>query len=212
MSANYYFDQIKNYYEDKFNTYGARERGVDWSSKLSQELRFEQLLKIIHDKLAAFTIADVGCGYGALLEYLEKNNYENYHYFGFELVEAMIEFAKKKYSHIGKCEFILSNKLDVKYDYLVASGIFNLKFNNDSDSWLKFILDTIDEFNEKSTKGFAFNCLTKYSDSEKMRPCLFFADPCFLFDYCKMKFSKDVALIHDYGLYEFTILVRKDIQ
>jgi len=30
-----------------------------------------------------------------------------------------------------------------------------------------------------------------------------------LFDYCKRTYSRDVALLHDYGLYEFTILVRK---
>ena len=44
-----------------------------------------------------------------------------------------------------------------------------------------------------------------------MRPYLYYADPLFLFDYCKKKYSKSVALLHDYGLYEFTILVRKDI-
>jgi hypothetical protein len=32
-----------------------------------------------------------------------------------------------------------------------------------------------------------------------------------IFDICKRKFSRNVALLHDYGLYEFTILVRKDL-
>jgi hypothetical protein len=43
-----------------------------------------------------------------------------------------------------------------------------------------------------------------------MRPDLYYADPLFLFDYCKTKFSTLVSLIHDYPLYEFTILVRKE--
>ncbi|MBM3138043.1 MAG: class I SAM-dependent methyltransferase, partial [Chloroflexi bacterium] len=30
-----------------------------------------------------------------------------------------------------------------------------------------------------------------------------------LFDYCKVNFSKNVALLHDYKLYDFTIIVRK---
>jgi hypothetical protein len=29
------------------------------------------------------------------------------------------------------------------------------------------------------------------------------------FDHCKRNFSRQVALLHDYGLWEFTILVRK---
>jgi len=51
--------------------------------------------------------------------------------------------------------------------------------------------------------------LTKYSDREYMKEYLYYADPLFIFDYCKRNFSKKVALIHDYELYEFTILVRK---
>ncbi len=65
--------------------------------------------------------------------------------------------------------------------------------------------------NRFSRKGFAFNCLTSYSDKERMREDLYYSDPCFLFDYCKRHFSKNVALLHDYGLYEFTVLVRKDV-
>jgi hypothetical protein len=42
-----------------------------------------------------------------------------------------------------------------------------------------------------------------------MRNYLYYADPCALFDLCKRRYSKHVALLHDYGLYEFTILVRK---
>lgn len=55
--------------------------------------------------------------------------------------------------------------------------------------------------------------LTKYSDADRMaeRPDLFFGDPLFFFDFCKRNFSRNVALLHDYGLYDFTILVRKDV-
>ncbi|MFX7953370.1 class I SAM-dependent methyltransferase, partial [Acinetobacter baumannii] len=58
--------------------------------------------------------------------------------------------------------------------------------------------------------GFSFNCLTSYSDEDRKRDYLYYADPCQLFDLCKRRYSRQVALLHDYGLYEFTILVRKD--
>ena len=32
----------------------------------------------------------------------------------------------------------------------------------------------------------------------------------FIFDYCKKNFAKNIRLMHDYDLYEFTILVKKD--
>lgn len=43
-----------------------------------------------------------------------------------------------------------------------------------------------------------------------MKEHLYYADPAELFDHCKRNYSRNVALLHDYGLYEFTVLVRKD--
>jgi len=63
--------------------------------------------------------------------------------------------------------------------------------------------------NEYCEKGFSFNCLTSYSDDDKMKDYLYYANPMELFDLCKRKYSRNVALLHDYDLYEFTILVRK---
>jgi hypothetical protein len=42
-----------------------------------------------------------------------------------------------------------------------------------------------------------------------MRANLYYADPLYLFDHCRVHYSKWVALLHDYGLYEFTVVVRK---
>jgi hypothetical protein len=71
------------------------------------------------------------------------------------------------------------------------------------------MIETINLFNQISTSGFSFNALTKYSDKEFMKDYLYYSDPLVLFDYCKKNFSRNVALLHDYNLYEFTILVRK---
>ena len=61
-----------------------------------------------------------------------------------------------------------------------------------------------------SRRGFAFNLLTSYSDVDRRRPDLYYADPLAYFDHCKRTFSRNVALLHDYGEWEFTILVRLD--
>ncbi len=68
----------------------------------------------------------------------------------------------------------------------------------------------LEKFNSLCRKGFSCNFLTKYSDANRMRSDLYYADPCFLFDYCKRHFSKNIALLHDYQLYDFTLIVRKD--
>ncbi len=63
--------------------------------------------------------------------------------------------------------------------------------------------------NKASEKGFSFNLLTSYSDAHLKKDYLYYANPGFWFDFCKQNFSRNVALLHDYNLYEFTIRVRQ---
>jgi SAM-dependent methyltransferase len=195
------------YYTDKVLTFGSEPKGVDWNSIASQELRFEQLLKVC-DFTHPLTINDYGCGYGHLVEYMTHHNY-SFQYNGFDISDEMITRAKEKYSHLSNVQFFAGQNFEAIADYTIASGVFNVKLNHTTEDWQEYTLATIHKLNSLSSHGFAFNILTSYSDKEYMREDLYYAAPCFYFDYCKQNFSKNVALLHDYGLYEFTILVRK---
>ncbi|TMG79221.1 MAG: hypothetical protein E6H78_20525 [Betaproteobacteria bacterium] len=70
------------------------------------------------------------------------------------------------------------------------------------------MIDTIEDLAALSTRGFAFNALTSYSDPQRRRPDLYYADPLDLFDHCKRHVSRLVSLLHDTPLYEFTLIVR----
>ncbi len=200
--------QVGDYYTEKIQTHGASAQGVDWNSVESQFLRFQQLLKVIEGE-ESFSINDYGCGYGGLVDFLETLG-RSYRYTGFDISEAMILRASDKHGDRKNCSFV-QNEEDLKgSDYTVASGIFNVKMETPVEDWMEYCLETIDKLAKLSTKGFAFNVLTSYSDAEYMRPDLYYADPCFYFDHCKRKYSRWVSLLHDYGLYEFTILVKKD--
>jgi hypothetical protein len=87
--------------------------------------------------------------------------------------------------------------------------VFNVKLDAAAPAWRAHVLRSLDDLHASCRRGFAFNCLTRYSDAALMKQHLFYADPCELFDYCKTRMARDVALLHDYGLYEFTLLVRK---
>ena len=73
------------------------------------------------------------------------------------------------------------------------------------------LLKPFTRMNELADRGFSFNFLTKYSDADHMRPDLYYADPGFIFDVCKRRFSRNVAILHDYDLYDFTVVVRKKL-
>ncbi len=197
------------FYKERLSQFGDSARGVGWKDENAQLVRFEQLFKIIN-KSDHFSINDLGCGTGAFSNYV-KERVPSFVYKGYDIMPEMITQALSAIGDSSTCSFSLisdSYQMEVS-DYTIASGIFNLMFGKTKDEWLKNILDTITIMNEKSRAGFAFNALTKYSDPEFMKDELYYADPTFLFDYCKRNFSKNVALLHDYNQYDFTILVRK---
>lgn len=198
--------QVNQYYTSKIKEFGTTPQGVDWNSVESQELRFQVLSNLINEE-NNFSILDFGCGFGSMFNYFDTK-YKSFEYFGFDVSEEMIKaavekFSKKEYAKWSTCLAV------EKVDYVIASGIFNVKLENTEEDWLNYILETITKIDKSAKKGFAFNVLTKYSDKEYMKENLYYADPLYLFDYCKRNFSKNIALLHDYNIYEFSIIVRK---
>lgn len=198
---------ISNYYTKKILEHGNSPQGVDWNGLDGQILRFKQLSKIIK-KDSPFTLLDYGCGYGAYLDYL--NTYHKaFQYHGLDLSAEMIKASKKKFEDAINCSFSLSSTDLSAFDFVIASGIFNVKLHHSNVSWEKYIFNILDEMDALSVKGFACNFLSTYSDQSKQSAKLYYADPSLLFDYCKKTYSDNVILIDDYNLYEFTILVTK---
>jgi len=202
-------EDIANYYSEKIIRYGATPQGVDWNGEESQQIRFDQLCKVFQPAARNISVIDLGCGYGALLDYL-KNKLKSFEYLGVDISQEMISVAKEQYISLRNARFINAAEPDRIATYGVASGIFNVRLDKSNDEWLEYVHDMLDILDRTCRRGFAFNCLTSYSDKEKMKDYLYYADPCQLFDLCKISYSRQVALLHDYGLYEFTILVRKD--
>lgn len=206
-NKNELLTEVAEYYTAKLAEHGETARGVDWNGEESQTTRFEQLSKII-DTSGTFSINDLGCGYGALYDYLVKEH-AHFSYVGVDVSDGMVNAATQRYKGNAQVRFILASEPDQVADYGVASGILNVRMGRSDTEWRDYLEDTLDVLDRTSRLGFAFNCLTSYSDADKMRDYLYYADPCKLFDICKRRYSRNVALLHDYKLYEFTILVRK---
>ncbi len=205
MAFNDILKRIVDYYTEKIKTYGPEHRGVDWNSVESQELRFDQLLKLCETK-GPLTLNDYGCGYAGLAQHMSSKGY-SFTYFGYDLSLAMVEHARTILALLpGSMVFNDHNQLPIA-DYTVASGIFNVKMDVNPERWLAYILDTLQIVALHSKRGFAFNLLTGYADPERMRPDLYYGDPFFFFDYCRNNFSRYVTLLHDYKLYEWTMIV-----
>ncbi|WP_341916455.1 class I SAM-dependent methyltransferase [Polaromonas sp. YR568] len=199
---------IERYYTAKIGLYGTSPLGVDWSCEPTQKLRFIQVLKVC-DFDSPFSLADLGCGYGALLGFLaERFHDKQVRYKGIDLSPAMIVQASRLWGRRTDTEFTVGNELSGLSDYTVASGIFNVKLHQPEIRWRRFVQATLAHMHAHSRRGFAVNFLAPLTDTEKTRPELYRAEPELWCDYCERALGADVTLLTGYGMREYTLLVR----
>ena len=201
-------NRVERYYTGRLKEHGATARGVDWNSDASQRLRFEQLLKVCERETGELSILDYGCGYGALVDYLIERR-QPFRYVGYDVSADMVAAARARFATDLRCTFTADVSAIEPSDYVVASGIFNVKLDTSHEDWSRYMEHTLSEMARLGRRGIAFNALTGFADPDKKRSDLFYADPFRWFEFCRRNFSRFVALLHNYPLYEFTILVQQ---
>jgi SAM-dependent methyltransferase len=202
MSREGMLDGVRQLYEESLDRHGAVSAGVGWPDPDAHRVRFDKLTQLI-DTVEEISVNDLGCGYGAYFGYLRQRGMRVGRFRGYDISSEMITKARA-FEPTG--EFYLGSQIIEKADYSFACGIFNVRLGHDEAKWKEHILSTIDNMAEMSRRGFAFNLLTSYVDFR--RDHLYYGDPREFFDICKTKYSRKVTLLHDYPLYEWTMLVR----
>lgn len=196
-------EKVKDLYDKSLEKHGASAKGVGWGNEEAHLLRLEKLSQVI-DGGEATSVSDLGCGYGAFLDFLLAKKIKVSRFRGYDISEKMLGRARQ--SHPDH-EWVLGSRLDAVTDYTFACGIFNVRVDEDEKAWERHVQATLDDLSEHGSKGFAFNLLSTYVDFRA--PNLYYGDPAYYFDLCKRRYSTKIALLHDYPLYEWTLLVRK---
>ena len=201
--AEIYAD-VANYYGAKVRRHGPTPLGVDWTNVPTQELRFVQLLKLV-GRRRNFSINDVGCGYGALLEFLRKRfPHAAIRYAGVDLAPEMIASAMALHGSAADAGFSVGHQPAAPADYCVASGIFNVKLYRSDAHWHDYVARTLGDMARASRKGFAANFLAPVADGEG-RQELYRVQPQVWLDYCKTELGCEAETAEGYGLAEFTL-------
>jgi SAM-dependent methyltransferase len=207
MNQGSIHQRVAAYYAGKLREHGPTPRGVDWRDRESQEIRFDALLKIAD--VAGASLIELGCGYGALYGYIRRSGPE-LSYAGYDIAQEMIDAAVRTYpeAEFGRLDAGLPPER--RADYCVASGIFNVRFDIPDDIWLDYVFATTDLMAAIADRGFAFNCLTSFSDRDRQEARLYYADPGEMLNRCIARYGRRVSLLHGRPPYEFTVLVRHD--
>lgn len=197
---------VAKLYSESLLAHGTAPKGVGWGDEATHDLRFAKLSAVLDAAPASFSVVDLGCGYGALYGNLIGRGWKVSKFTGYDISDDMLREARRLVT-APEVEFVRSATIDRDADYIFAAGIFNVRLTASETDWRDHILRTLDNINEHSKRGFAFNLLTKYVDWRADH--LFYGDPLEFFDHCKGRYSRHVALLHDYPLWEWTMIVRK---
>ncbi len=208
--ANYL--DIAHFYEACLDKHGATPQGVDWPNQADNEKRFEVMLNLMcrEAKNATISLLDLGCGYGAMADYLIKNKKSaNILYNGIDISPKMIGKATELFPDQSfSTRDILQNPLPVEsVDYVIMNGVLTEKRSLTWDEMKNFAQRIIKAAFDTCRKGIAFNVMSQQVDwcGLQLFHWSFDEVAAFLFKSC----SRHVVFRSDYGLYEYTVYAYK---
>ena len=133
--------RINRAYGDRLAQRGTTAAGVFWRSEASQSARFKALLSLVQKAAPnrPVSLADIGCGYGALRDYIGKDQaYRSISYLGVDINRAMIAACHKKFAHETHL-FTCASLPPGPVDFCLFSGTFNLTHCDDPALWEDYI-------------------------------------------------------------------------
>lgn len=198
--------EVAAYYAGRLEAHGATSRGVDWNGAESHQIRHRQFLRLIEHEQDG-SVIDLGCGFGDFLGFLRSAGHRG-HFRGYDVVPSMIETARKLHGEGDDRCWHVGASPEAMADFAIASGVFNVRGEVGNEVWRRYVCETLNVLARAGRKGFGFNVLSLSSDPDRRRPNLYYADPTEMLGYCLSRYGRSVALLQDYGLYEFTVLVR----
>ena len=198
---------VGDYYTQKLHRHGATPAGADWASAMGQALRFALLLKLC-DFSAPFSLNDVGCGYGGLLDYLQDRHPESgIDYLGLDVSAAMVACAAQRWQRRANTRFVEGSQAPRIADYAIASGIFNIVPPDAAAGWTQVVASTLSEMHATARHGFAVNFM-RAAPGKADQPGLYRTHPGPWIVYCEQTMDAAVTLVECHALGEFTLLAR----
>ncbi|MDB0011842.1 class I SAM-dependent methyltransferase [Crocinitomicaceae bacterium] len=206
------YNDIISHYEECLEKHGDTHLGVDWPKIEDVDKRYQVMLDVIKfhgQNLISPTLLDFGCGTAHLFEYIIKNKHTDIQYSGLDISKKFVNVAQKKFPAIDfYCSDIFEAKSKIPtFDYIVMNGVFTEKRELTFVQMWDYFTKLITLVYEKSSKGIAFNVMSKNVDWE--REDLFHVSHDLLSNFLCNKLTRNYIIRNDYGLYEYTVYIFK---
>ena len=153
--------KLNRAYGDRLAALGPTPKGVFWRSESAQIARFDALLNIVATvtPVANPMLGDVGCGYGAMLDFMQKTpRYQSFQYIGIDINRKMISSCKQKFLD-QKNLFLVGKHPPSTVDFCVFSGTFNLCHTTNTSLWHEYIFANLKKCWQRSQYGLVLNLL-----------------------------------------------------
>lgn len=201
--------EVTDTYRRFLHLFGPSHEGVGWRRADGQRQRFELLCRIIDDdpgRRRPFSVADYGCGYGALLPVLaERYGDRLAAYHGYDVCPEMLAAARGAHAD-PRARWLEASDLAETVDYVLVSGTFNIKGSAADEVWRRWVEDRLVHLFRRCRRGLAFNMLS--TDGERRGPDLYYTAAGPWLDMARERMTRRLALLQDYPLAEWTLLLR----
>jgi SAM-dependent methyltransferase len=194
-----------DFHNQQIDLYGFNKRALAISQH-SQQKRFEVAARLFkYDNV--FSIIDLGAGLCDFYPHLANLGFQFTDYTAVDINTRFLEKAAELYPEINFIEGSVHEVMETgkDFDYLVASGIYNLGY--DLPSNIDFVLDQLRTLFPKINKGIAVNFLSSWA--VKKTPISIYYDPVMMLNLFKKNFGSKIILYHNYLPHDFTLIVFK---
>ena len=184
-------------YWKRYQEYGATPKGSFWLTKARQYQRFDLILNAMPKATPPrnITLADIGCGYGALADYLAaEERFDHIAYSGYDISPELIQECQTK-NKSPRFRFALGTYPKEATDCVVMSGTYNLAATRQLTVWEDYVINCLQKCWEKTIHRMIFN-LQIAPKAQIANDSIYYAQPRNILELCHKRFGPTKLTTH----------------
>ena len=201
---------LSEIYWERYKKFGSVPEGVFWLSESRQWLRFKLILDQLYkmNQSSVLDLADVGCGYGALISYLKSNKSTlGIRYTGYDVSQKLIGVCQRQFKE-DWVQFRIGTSPSILTDYCVMSGTYNLAATGDIFEWERYVWGCLQKCWENTSKAMIFN-LQVAEKAKITNDYIYYAEMALVLEKCVSLFGPTKIISHRQLPNDITFIVLK---